>query len=45
MIQRAIENGDEHVIKFTEVCLREHAKIQIRPTWRRHVTPSPHHKF
>jgi len=26
MIQRAIENGDEHVIKFTEVCLREHAK-------------------
>ena len=26
LIQRAIENGDEHAIKFTEVCLREQAK-------------------
>jgi hypothetical protein len=25
LIERAIECGDEHAIKFTEVCLREHA--------------------
>jgi hypothetical protein len=25
LFDRAIECGDEHAIKFTEVCLREHA--------------------
>ena len=25
LIERAIACGDEHAIKFTEVCLREHA--------------------
>jgi hypothetical protein len=25
LIDRAIASGDEHAIKFTEVCLREHA--------------------
>jgi Questin oxidase-like len=29
LVERAVENGDEHVIKFTEACLREHA---IRPS-------------
>ncbi len=24
-MERAIASGDEHAIKFTEVCLREHA--------------------
>ncbi|GAA5083889.1 questin oxidase family protein [Nocardia iowensis] len=28
LIGRAVEHGDEHVIKFTEACLREHA---LRP--------------
>jgi hypothetical protein len=39
LIQRAIENGDEHVIKFTEACLREHA-LNPRPSYlaaARHV--------
>jgi hypothetical protein len=25
LIERAIKNGDEHAIKFTEACLREYA--------------------
>ncbi len=25
LIDRAVSNGDTHVIKFTEACLREHA--------------------
>ena len=25
LVDRAISNGDEHAIKFTEACLREHA--------------------
>ncbi len=25
LVERAIASGDEHAIKFTEVCLREHA--------------------
>lgn len=28
LISRAVEHGDEHVLKFTEACLREHA---LRP--------------
>ncbi|HEY2696040.1 MAG TPA: hypothetical protein VGJ45_11265 [Pseudonocardiaceae bacterium] len=28
LIERAVEHGDEHVIKFTEACLREHV---LRP--------------
>ena len=32
MIQSAIENGDEHAIKFTEACLREQA-INPRPSY------------
>jgi hypothetical protein len=31
LVARAIDNGDEHAIKFTEACLREHA---LRPDRR-----------
>jgi hypothetical protein len=24
LVERAVENGDEHAIKLTEACLREH---------------------
>ncbi len=27
LIERAVDNGDEHAIKFTEACLREHALL------------------
>jgi hypothetical protein len=26
LVERAVANGDEHVIKLTEACLREHAR-------------------
>ena len=32
LIQSAIECGDEHAIKFTEACLREHA-IMPNPSY------------
>jgi len=32
LVDRAVANGDEHVIKFTEACLRQHA-----------LAPSPHY--
>src|SRR5208282_651012 len=40
LIDRAVECGDEHAIKFTEVCLREHA-LNPRPEYlaaARHAT-------
>jgi hypothetical protein len=32
LIDRAIDNGDEHAIKFTEACLREH-KLNPKPVY------------
>jgi hypothetical protein len=31
LIDRALANGDEHVIKFTEACLRRHSLAPPRP--------------
>jgi hypothetical protein len=33
LVERAVANGDEHAIKLTEACLREHA-LHPRPVYR-----------
>jgi hypothetical protein len=32
LVDRAVATGDEHAIKFTEACLREHA-VRARPVY------------
>ena len=40
LAERAVANGDEHVIKFTEACLGRHAIVAspAYPAAARHVT-------